>query len=115
MENAFDVHDKHSHEDLLGMAHLPPMAREDKRKWITVRNIKRGGDSSGLYANYPPPPHTHTGQFWEGRWGGDFAGGGGSDSCEQLGMRPRCDPTVYTIPSLTGNLIWGGLLGRSWN
>ena len=31
--------------------------------------------------------------------GGSRGGGGGSGTSEQLGMRPRCDPTVRTAPS----------------
>ena len=68
-----------------------------------------GGDPSVLDANYPP-------QLTVGRrplWGGGVLGGapggapgravprggGGSGTSEQLGMRPRCDPTVRTAPS----------------
>ena len=69
-----------------------------------------GGATSRFWTPTTPPTNSRPeapwggglggGGFWEGHRGGRFpGGGGGSGTSEQLGMRPRCDPTVRTAPS----------------
>ena len=51
-------------------------------------------------ANYPSPsPELTVG--WRALGGGGCweGSGGGSGTSEQLGMRPKCDPTIRTAPS----------------
>ena len=87
----------------------------------TYAHRPQGVCSSGLHTNYPPhtrtyrglvptsPPPLTVGQRLPGGGGGrgdgggsgGFCGGGGwgaSGTSEQLGMRPRCDPTFRTAP-----------------
>ena len=91
----------------------------------TLTATHGGSDPSVLDANYPPPTNcwpeapwgggggSLEGGFWEGcrgdRRGGRFPGGGGvSGTSEQLGMRPRCDPTVPN-PNSRGHATKRGL------